>query len=132
MDAVVNYLPSPLERPPIVVQRPSRGGGKHKDKGGLSGGPTAGETLQLQPVATESLCALVFKIVFDPHRGPLAFTRVYSGTLKAKAVVQNATQGTKERANRLLLVHADHHQELDAVTAGNIVAIVGMKAAKTG
>eukprot|EP00041_Stephanoeca_diplocostata_P034675 m.1194265 g.1194265 ORF g.1194265 m.1194265 type:complete len:786 (-) comp24561_c0_seq9:2641-4998(-) len=131
MDAVVNYLPSPLERPPLVLSRPARGR-TPKRHGGPAGGPTSPATLQLQPLASEPLCALVFKIVFDPHRGPLAFTRVYAGTLKAKSVVHNATQGTKERANRLLLVHADNHQEVDAVTAGNIVSIVGMKGAKTG
>jgi len=124
IDAVVDFLPSPLQRPPITLEparRPPAGGEGN-----------AIRQILLKPVRADSLCALVFKIVFDPHRGPLAFTRVYSGILKAKATLNNATQSERERVTKLLVVHADHHTEVDEVDAGNIVAIAGLKTARTG
>ena len=115
LDAVVAYLPSPLDLPPIEVARLSD------------------ETLvQRRPVSTDPLLALAFKVLHDPHRGPLVFFRVYSGELHIKTRVQNATRNRKERVNKLLEIHANRTTEIESVGPGQIAAAVGLKFATTG
>jgi len=115
LDAVVDYLPSPLDRPPVVGWRP-------KDK--------AEETRGVSD--EEPFSAIAFKIVSDPYVGRLAFARVYSGVLKAGGQVLNANTGRKERINRILQMHADKREERDEASTGDIVAVVGFKKIRTG
>jgi elongation factor G len=123
LDAIVNFLPSPLDRPPVeLLLTPSggsgsgrvggRGGGGGKGKGGKDGA-----TIRLPPSAEGPFCALAFKVVYDSFAGAMVFLRVYSGTLKNGAVLFNATRGVKERVNRLMVVHADDHEQIDQVGA---------------
>ncbi len=115
LDAVLDYLPSPLDLPPVVAVR------KH-DKH---------EVVRL-PAVDQPLLALAFKVLHDPHRGPLVFFRVYSGVLRVKDGIQNCTQDRKERVTKLLQVHANKTQEIEEVTAGNIAAAVGLRFTTTG
>jgi len=115
LDAVLDYLPSPLDLPPVVAVR------KH-DKH---------EVVRL-PAIDQPLLALAFKVLHDPHRGPLVFFRVYSGALRVKDGIQNCTQDRKERVTKLLQVHANKTQEIEEVTAGNIAAAVGLRFTTTG
>ena len=114
MDAVAYFLPSPL------------------DRGAVSMVDEGGKALMVEPDGAGPLSALVFKLVHDRHRGLLAFVRVYSGTLEAKAQLLNTTRGGKERSTRLLEVHAEEHREVPQVAAGGIAAIVGLKGVHTG
>jgi elongation factor G len=84
------------------------------------------------PSADQPLLALAFKVLHDPHRGPLVFFRVYSGALRVKDGIHNCTQDRKERVTKLLQVHANKTQEIDEVTAGNIAAAVGLRFTTTG
>jgi elongation factor G len=114
LDAVVDYLPSPQDKPPVQ---------------GLS---LAGEVVT-RPAADEApLAALAFKLYSDPYVGHLTFLRVYSGVLQAGSSVLNATKGVKERIGRLLKMHANKREEIEAAYAGDIVAAVGLKNATTG
>ncbi len=115
LDAVLAFLPSPLDRPPVVAVR-------KRD----------GESVERLPSADQPLLALAFKVLHDSHRGPLVFFRVYSGVLRLKDALQNVTQGRKERVNRLLQIHANKTEEIDQVSAGNIAAAVGLKFSTTG
>ncbi len=115
LDAVVDYLPSPLDVPPMIGVDP---------KGGA-------EVLRT-PDDNEPFSALAFKIAADPFVGKLAFFRVYSGTLKSGSYVLNTTKGKKERIGRILQMHANHREEIDAVYAGDIAAAVGLKDTFTG
>ncbi len=115
LDAVVDYLPSPLDVPPVIGLRPG----------------TDVEILKT-PDDSEPFSALAFKIAADPFVGKLAFFRVYSGTLKAGSYVLNATKGKKERIGRILQMHANHREEMDIVYAGDIAAAVGLKDTFTG
>ncbi|MGH2445641.1 MAG: elongation factor G [Candidatus Limnocylindria bacterium] len=115
LDAVIDYLPSPLDVPPVTGTEPR------------SGDQATRETDPSEPFA-----ALAFKIAADPFVGKLAFFRVYSGTLKTGSYVYNSTKGTKERVGRILQMHANHREEIDAVTAGDIAAAVGLKNTTTG
>src|SRR5829696_1942846 len=115
LDAVVDYLPSPLDVPPVIGLRPG----------------TDAEILK-SPDDTEPFSALAFKIAADPFVGKLAFFRVYSGTLKSGSYVLNATKGRKERIGRILQMHANHREEIEAVYAGDIAAAVGLKDTFTG
>lgn len=115
LDAVVSYLPSPVDLPPIQGLEP--------------GG--AGELVR-KASDDEAFSALAFKIMTDPYVGKLAFFRVYSGTLKAGSYVLNSTKNKRERVGRLLKMHANHREEIDAVTAGDIAAVVGLKDTTTG
>jgi elongation factor G len=115
LDAVVDYLPSPLDVPPVIGLRPG----------------TDVEILKA-PDDGEPFSALAFKIAADPFVGKLAFFRVYSGTLKAGSYVLNATKGKKERIGRILQMHANHREEIDIVYAGDIAAAVGLKDTYTG
>jgi len=115
LDAVVAYLPSPLDVPPTI--------GLH---------PTTGAELVRTVDDTEPFSALAFKIAADPFVGKLAFFRVYAGTLKSGSYVMNATKGRKERIGRILQMHANHREEIDQVYAGDIAAAVGLKETFTG
>jgi elongation factor G len=115
LDAVVDYLPSPLDVPPMIGVDPRRGA----------------EVIRT-PSDSEPFSALAFKIAADPFVGKLAFFRVYSGTLKSGSYVMNATKGRKERIGRILLMHANHREEIDEVYAGDIAAAVGLKDTFTG
>ena len=115
LDAVVDYLPSPLDVPPVIGLKPG----------------TDVEVLKT-PDDSEPFSALAFKIAADPFVGKLAFFRVYSGTLKSGSYVLNATKGKKERIGRILQMHANHREEIDEVYAGDIAAAVGLKDTFTG
>ena len=115
LDAIVDYLPSPLDVPPA--------------KGTTRDGETEIEAL---PDDNAPFAALAFKIVSDPYVGKLAFIRVYSGTLKTGSYVYNATKGKRERVGRIMLMHAEHRSEVEEIHAGDIVALVGLKETTTG
>ena len=109
LDAVVDFLPAPTELPPVK---------------GMS--LKGNEELERAPSPEEPFAALAFKIVADPH-GKLTYFRVYSGTMPKGGSVLNARTGQKERVGRLLLMHANMREDLDVVTAGDIVAGIGLK-----
>jgi elongation factor G len=115
LDAVIHYLPSPLDVPPVIGQDPRNGA----------------EVLRTAD-DREPFSALAFKIAADPFVGKLAFFRVYSGTLTAGSYVLNATKGRKERIGRVVRMHANHREEIDRVYAGDIAAAVGLKDTFTG
>jgi elongation factor G len=115
LDAVVDYLPSPLDVPPVIGLRPG-----------------SGDELVRTVSDSEPFSALAFKIAADPFVGKLAFFRVYSGTLKAGSYVYNATKGRRERIGRILQMHANHREEIEVVYAGDIAAAVGLKETFTG
>jgi elongation factor G len=115
LDGVVEYLPSPLDVPPVVGVEP----GTDKE-------------VKRQASDTDPFSALAFKIMTDPFAGQLTFFRVYSGTLKTGTAVLNVTKGTKERIGRLLKMHANKREEIDTVYAGDIAAAVGLRGATTG
>ena len=115
LDAVIDYLPSPLDVPPVIGLHPS----------------TGAEILRTVD-DKEPFAALAFKIAADPFVGKLAFFRVYSGTLKAGSYVYNPTKDRKERIGRILQMHANHREEIDQVYAGDIAAAVGLKDTFTG
>ncbi|MEK7860592.1 MAG: elongation factor G, partial [Chloroflexota bacterium] len=115
LDAVVAYLPSPLDVPPVT---------------GLD--PKSGEEIVRRPTEDDPFSALAFKIMSDPFVGKLAFFRVYSGTLRAGDTVYNATKDRRERISRILLMHANHREEVSSVSAGEIAAAVGLKQTFTG
>ncbi|HAA09046.1 MAG TPA: elongation factor G, partial [Syntrophomonas sp.] len=115
LDAIVDYLPSPLE-------------GKTATATYLG----SEDTVEVLPDAGKQFAALIFKIVSDRHVGKLAFARVYSGTCHAGTYVYNSSKGKKERIGRLVKIHANHREEVDSVTAGDIVAIIGLKDVGTG
>ena len=115
LDAIVDYLPSPLDIPAI----------KGVD-------PATGEETERHASDEEPFSALAFKIVTDPYVGKLAYFRVYSGTLEAGSYVYNSSKGKKERIGRILLMHANKRVEVDKVYAGDIAAAVGLKDTSTG
>ncbi len=115
LDAVLDFLPSPLDVPPV----------HGKD-------PRSGEDTVRHTDPDEPFSALAFKIAADPYVGKLAFFRVYSGTLKTGSYVYNSSKGSKERVGRLLQLHANHREEIDQVSAGDIAAAVGLKNTFTG
>ncbi len=115
LDAVVDYLPSPLDVPPI-------GGTDVK----------TGEPIERGASDDEPFAALAFKIMSDPHVGKLTYFRVYSGKLAAGSPVLNVTKDRKERVGRILQMHANHREDKDGVFAGDIVAAVGLKNTTTG
>jgi elongation factor G len=115
LDAVVDYLPSPLEVPPVE---------------GVDA--NTGKKVEITADASAPFYALAFKIMTDPFVGVLNFIRVYSGELKAGSYVYNARTGSKERVSRLLKMHANKREEIDSVRAGDIAAIVGVKDTVTG
>ncbi|OQW63950.1 MAG: translation elongation factor G [Nitrospira sp. ST-bin4] len=115
LDAVVDYLPSPLDVPPVK---------------GID--PNTGKEVLRKPSDSEPFSALAFKLMTDPFAGQVVFFRVYSGMLKTGSPVLNVTKGTRERVGRLLKMHANKREEIDIAYAGDIVAAVGLKGATTG
>ncbi|MBU4534099.1 MAG: elongation factor G [Eubacteriales bacterium] len=115
LDSVVHYLPAPTDVEAVRGTNPETGGEDERPADD-----------------NEAFAALAFKIMIDPYVGKLAFFRVYSGVLKAGSYVYNSTKNKKERIGRLLLMHANHREELDAVYAGDIVGAVGLKFTSTG
>jgi len=115
LDAIVDYLPSPLDVPPVT---------------GIE--PRSGEEIQRTVEPGQPFSGLVFKIAADPHVGKLAFIRIYSGTLDAGSYALNSTKGDRERIGRLLRMHANHREEIPSVSAGDIAAIIGLKNTFTG
>jgi elongation factor G len=115
LDAVVDYLPSPLEVPPIRGLNPDSG--LDEERSPLNGAP---------------LSALAFKIMSDPYVGQLTFLRIYSGTLASGSSVYNANKGKRERIGRLLKMHANKREEIKEARAGDIVAAAGLKETMTG
>ncbi|OGY07892.1 MAG: translation elongation factor G [Candidatus Blackburnbacteria bacterium RIFCSPHIGHO2_01_FULL_43_15b] len=115
LDAVVEYLPSPLDVPPVRGINPQ----------------TEAEE-ERRPSDDEPLSALAFKINVDPHIGRLVWLRIYSGTVKAGSPIYNTTKRTSERVGRLVLLHADQRELIEEAYCGEIVAVVGLKETTTG
>ncbi|WP_028974023.1 elongation factor G [Spirochaeta cellobiosiphila] len=115
LDAVIDYLPSIEELPPVL--------GHHFK---------TGDQLEIPRDPKGPLSALVFKIQNDPQAGPMCFVRVYSGVLKSGTAVYNVNKEKKERVNRLLRMHSNRPEQVDAIEAGDIAAVIGFKFAQTG
>jgi elongation factor G len=115
LDAVLDYLPSPLDIPPIKATSTK-----------------TGETVERPADENAPFSALAFKVMTDPYVGKLTYFRVYSGKLAAGSYVLNSTKGHKERIGRLLQMHANHREDVGEVIAGDIVAAVGLKNTTTG
>lgn len=115
IDAVIHYLPSPLDVPPITGTD-----------------PRTGEEVERHADDDEPLAALVFKIVADPYVGRLAYFRVYSGVINAGSNVMNTTKDRKERVGRIVRMYADRREDIDRVGAGDIAATLGLKTTFTG
>ncbi len=115
LDAVIDYLPSPADIPPV----------RGTD-------PRTGEAIELPAQDDAPLSALVFKIVTDPYVGRLAYFRVYSGTLSQGQMATNSTKGKRERIGRLLRMYADHREDVTEVRSGDIAAVLGFKDTFTG
>jgi len=115
LDAVTDYLPSPVEVPPIQ---------------GVN--VKTGEPMERKPDESEPFSALAFKIQTDPYVGKLTYFRVYSGMVEQGAAIQNATKDRKERMGRILQMHANHREDRDAAFTGDIAAAVGLKFTTTG
>jgi elongation factor G len=115
LDAVVNFLPSPGDVPPIKGINPNNG--KEEIR---------------KPLDSEPLTALAFKVMVDTHVGKLVFARIYSGTLEKGSYIYNVAKQRKERVARLLRMHANKREEVDVVYAGDIIAVVGFKDTTTG
>ena len=116
LDAVVDFLPSPLDLPPTEGHRPNHTEDLEERKADDS----------------EPFSALAFKIMTDPFVGKLTYIRVYSGTLQKGDSITNSTKDKKERVGRILQMHANHREDKDAIFAGDIMAVVGMKNTTTG
>ena len=115
LDAIICYLPSPLDVPAVEGTVPGT------------------DDVEIrEPLESEPLSALAFKVVVDPYVGRLVFLRIYSGKVEAGAAVRNVTRGNRERMGRLLRMHANHREELPDIVAGNICAAVGLKDTFTG
>lgn len=115
LDAINRYMPSPLEVLPVKGENPN-----------------TGEEMIRKTDVNEPLSSLVFKVLSDPFFGKLSFVRVYSGILKNGSYVFNSTQNVRERVNRLVKIHADHKEQVDEISAGNLGAIIGLKKSGTG
>ena len=115
LDAVIDYLPSPEDVPPVI--------GTH---------PTTGEEVQRLSEDDEPLSALVFKFVTDPYVGRPAYFRVYSGKITSGTMVYNSSKGKRERIGRLLRMYADRREDIQEVLAGDIAAVLGLKESFTG
>ena len=115
LDAVVDYLPSPLDRPPVQGTDPK-----------------TGEIVERGVGDDQPLTALAFKVQSDPYSGKLVFIRVYAGTLQSGKTVCNTTKGKRERMGRLVKMHANHREDVQEVFSGEIAAAVGLKETVTG
>jgi elongation factor G len=116
LDAIVDFLPSPVDVPPVVGHRPFK----------------EDDHVERKPDDSDPFSALAFKIMSDPYVGRLTYLRVYSGVLKSGSHVQNSTKDRKERIGRILQMHANHREDKDAAYTGDIVAVVGLKHSTTG
>jgi elongation factor G len=116
LDAVVDFLPSPLDLPPTQGHKPGK----------------PDEIEERKADDSDAFSALAFKIMTDPYVGKLTYIRVYSGTLAKGGSVQNSTKDKKERVGRILQMHANHREDKDAIYAGDIMAVVGLKNTTTG
>ena len=114
LDAVVDYLPSPLDVPPMKGIDPK------------------GNEVERKPSDTEPMSLLAFKIMDDPFVGTITFCRIYSGTLESGTGVMNSTKDRKERVGRMLLMHANNREDIKEAYAGDIVALAGLKDVRTG
>ncbi len=133
LDAVLDYLPSPLDLPPVQAKLAASGkSGKSAAEAEVAQAEADVELIERRPSPTDPFLALAFKVVHDPHRGALVFFRVYSGRLKARDAITNTTRKRKEKVQRLLLIHASKTTECDEVSVGDIVAAVGLKFTATG
>jgi elongation factor G len=115
LDAVVDFLPSPPDLPPVT-----------------GSDPKTGDSLERRADPDSPFAALAFKIISDPYVGKLTYFRVYSGTLSAGSYVYNANKDQKERVSRILQMHANHREDIPEVSAGNVVAAVGLRITATG
>jgi elongation factor G len=115
LDAVVDFLPSPLDVPAVV---------------GVN--PKSGEDEERPPDPKAPFAGLVFKIMADKHVGQLSFVRIYSGTLKSGSYTLNSTRGSKERVGRIMCMHANKREDVEQAMAGEIVAVAGIKQVTTG
>lgn len=114
LDAVIDYLPSPLDLPPLRAQTPD------------------GRDIEVLPTEEGNFAALAFKVQVDPYVGKLTYLRVYSGRLEKGSYVYNSTKNIKERVSRLMFMHADKREEVEVARAGDIVAVVGLRNTTTG
>ncbi len=114
LDAIVTYLPAPTDVPPVEGHTPK------------------GEHAARKPEDTEPFSGLVFKIMSDPFVGRLTYVRVYSGILRTGSHIENTSKDRKERIGRILQMHANHREDLEAAFTGDIVAVVGLKHSSTG
>jgi elongation factor G len=114
LDAVVDFLPSPL------------------DRGAIKGVDLKGNEVERKPADTEPLAAIAFKIMDDPFVGTITFTRIYSGVMQSGMGVINSTKDRKERIGRMLLMHANNREDIKEAYAGDIVALAGLKEVRTG
>ncbi len=112
LDAVIDFLPSPIDLPPIR---------------GIN--PNTGEEEERKPLDDEPFCAYAFKVMSDPYAGQLTYIRVFSGVLESGSYVYNVTKGEKQRVGRLLMMHANTREEISSLSAGEIGAVVGLDAA---
>ncbi len=115
LDAVAKYLPSPMDKATIVGTDVN-----------------TQEKIERKQVEEEPFSALVFKIVMDEHVGKLSFVRVYSGSVKEGSFIYNSTTGERERVSRIMLMHANHREQVESLAAGEIGAIIGFKSTTTG
>ena len=115
LDAIVNYMPSPLDVPPVK---------------GID--PETEEEITREPSDEAPFSALAFKIMTDPFVGRLAFVRVYSGTVESGSTVINSTKGKRERLSRIVQMHANHREDITELHSGDIAAVVGLKNTTTG
>src|SRR5690606_9338766 len=115
LDAIVDYLPSPADLPPVVGTNPNT---------------NAEEERSLND--ERPLAGLAFKVMADPYVGKLVYVRVYSGSMKAGSYVYNASKRKMERVARILRMHANHREEIKECWSGDIVAVVGLRDAATG
>lgn len=116
LDAVLEYLPSPLDVPALIGTDPDNEENK----------------IEVKPSDDEKFAGLAFKIATDPFVGKLCFVRVYSGVLKSGSYVYNSSKGKKERIGRLVRMHANHREEIQEIVAGDIAAVIGLKDTTTG
>lgn len=117
LDAIISYLPSPVDVPPVMGHLP---------------GLEEGDLVERLPSDDEPFSGLAFKIMTDPYVGRLTFIRSYSGSLKAGSYISNSTSGKKERISRILQMHANKREERNHLYCGDIAAVVGLKATRTG
>lgn len=115
IDAIVDYLPSPVDVPVMKGTNPD-----------------TGEDIVIKPVSGDPVSAIAFKVMVDPYVGKLVFVRIYSGKLEKGSYIYNVNKRNKERVSRLLRMHANKRDEVDFVTAGDIIAVVGFKDTVTG